>query len=316
MKEIIQAICRLLGQGESIVLATIIRHEGSTPRSTGTKMIVRKDGTIVGTIGGGLLEAEVLGYAKKVFETRQASIYPFDMTHTEAAGMGMVCGGDMDVLVEYLAPDAETIQLFEATEAILLKGQKCILSTDLADLRALPPSPLHCLITEEGKILGNFPHPPRWMDDIRAEIGATRFAALLPIEETTFFLEPFRELGFLILFGAGHVAKQVAISSLNMGFRTLVLDDRPEFASPDHFPESIAVSVLTDFNSCLEGLSIDDDSYLVIVTRGHRHDKVVLSQALKTPAGYIGMIGSTHKRDALYKALLEEGFSQTDLDRV
>lgn len=316
MKEIIEAICRLLGQGETIALATIISHEGSTPRSTGTKMIVRKDRDIVGTIGGGLLEAEVLGYAKKVFDTQQASIHAFDMTNTKAADRGMVCGGNMDVLIEYLAPDPDTLDLFETTRQMLQKGQKCILSTDLADLKVLPASPSHCLITEEGKTLGEFPHPPQWMDTIRGEIGSFRFAALLPIEETTFFLEPLRELGHLVLIGAGHVSQQTAVSSLNLGFRTLVLDDRREFASPDRFPEAVAVKVLADFNNCLEELSLDDDSYLVILTRGHRHDKVVVAQALRTRAGYIGMIGSRHKRDTIYEALLNEGFSQADLGRV
>lgn len=316
MKRIIQSICRLLGRGEPIVLATIIDHEGSTPRSTGSKMIVRNDRRIIGTIGGGLLEAQVLGYAGKVFETRRASVYAFDMTHTLASDMGMICGGEMDILLEYLSPDSDTLELFEATREILLKGKKCILTTALMNPKDLPASPRHCLITEDGKTLGSFPHPPRWLDDIREEMRGMRFASIFDIEGYSFFLEPLREPGFLILFGAGHVAQQTAVSSLNLGFRILVLDDRSEFANRDRFPEPIEIRVLDDFGTCMAGISIDEDSYLVIVTRGHLHDKVVLSRALETDAGYIGMIGSRRKRDALYRALLGEGFSQTDLDRV
>jgi xanthine dehydrogenase accessory factor len=316
MKEIIDVICHLLNQGEPIVLATIIDHEGSTPRSTGSKMIVRRDGRIIGTIGGGLVEGQVLGYAEKVFQSRHASVCSFDMTNTVASDMGMICGGKLDILLEYVSPDPDTVELFETVNDILREGRRCILSTELANPSDLPAAPRHCLLLEDGGILGDFPHSPEWLDGIREEMQGMRFASLLDIEGCHFFLEPLREPGFLVLFGAGHVSQQTAVASLNLEFRIRVLDDRDGFASRDRFPEPIELKVLDNFDSCMEGLSIDDDSYLVIVTRGHLHDKVVLSQALRTGAGYIGMIGSRRKRDALYKALLGEGFRQTDIDRV
>jgi len=101
-----------------------------------------------------------------------------------------------------------------------------------------------------------------------------------------------------------------------LGFRTTVLDDREEFASRERFPSPVEVVVLEDFSDCLSKCPIDEESYLVIVTRGHLHDKAVLSQALRTRAGYIGMIGSKRKRDSIYRALLDEGFSRDDLGRV
>jgi xanthine dehydrogenase accessory factor len=100
------------------------------------------------------------------------------------------------------------------------------------------------------------------------------------------------------------------------GFRVEVLDDRAEFARSDRFPEASGVHVLPSFYQAMTGFPIDSAAHIVIVTRGHLHDKTVLAQALKTPADYIGMIGSRRKRDTIYKELRKEGFSDADLARV
>ena len=86
------------------------------------------------------------------------------------------------------------------------------------------------------------------------------------------------------------------------GFRAVVIDDRTEFASAARFPEAHEIRVIEDFNHAFDGLEIDNDSFIVIVTRGHQYDRVVLEQALKTSAGYIGMISSRRKREAIYSA--------------
>jgi xanthine dehydrogenase accessory factor len=116
--------------------------------------------------------------------------------------------------------------------------------------------------------------------------------------------------------GAGHVSLATAQVARLAGFRVQVVDDRAEFAHPDRFPHAESVAAVDDFENALAGRDLGPDDYVVIVTRGHRHDREVLAQALKTKAGYIGMIGSSRKRRAIYEALLAEGFTQNDLDRV
>lgn len=118
------------------------------------------------------------------------------------------------------------------------------------------------------------------------------------------------------MFGAGHVSRQVAKLAKMVEFRVVVLDDRETFANGERFPEADDIRVLAHFDQAFSGLAIDADSYLVILTRGHGHDQTVLAQALRTSAGYIGMIGSRAKRTAIYQALLKQGFSRADLDRV
>jgi xanthine dehydrogenase accessory factor len=101
-----------------------------------------------------------------------------------------------------------------------------------------------------------------------------------------------------------------------VGFGVSVADDRGEYANRERFNDATEIRVLENFGNAFSGVAIGREDLIVILTRGHLHDKTVLAQALNTDAGYIGMIGSRKKRNAIYGALLKDGFSQADLDRV
>jgi xanthine dehydrogenase accessory factor len=131
-----------------------------------------------------------------------------------------------------------------------------------------------------------------------------------------FLVEPLCHQGTVVIFGAGHIGQKLAPLTKLVGFNTVVLDDRAEFANRERFDSADEVLVVDSFDQALKDLDIDGDSYLVIVTRGHTHDKTVLSHALRSGAGYIGMIGSRRKRDAIYAALEMEGVSPGELQRV
>jgi xanthine dehydrogenase accessory factor len=137
---------------------------------------------------------------------------------------------------------------------------------------------------------------------------------LISHEEQDYFVEPLINPGTVYLVGAGHVALATAHLASFTDFDVVVMDDREEFANSERYPEAKEVIVLETFDDCLQGLGQDD--YVVIVTRGHLHDRDVLAQALRTDAGYIGMIGSSKKRQGVYASLLEDGFSNNDLKRV
>lgn len=120
----------------------------------------------------------------------------------------------------------------------------------------------------------------------------------------------------VFIFGAGHVGKAIAPLTNFLGFGTVVIDDRPEFASRERFPEADKLVVLDDFKDAFSSIQSDENSYFIIVTRGHTADYDVLKQALTKPHEYIGMIGSKNKVREIYRLLLEDGFTQTELDRV
>lgn len=118
------------------------------------------------------------------------------------------------------------------------------------------------------------------------------------------------------LFGAGHVSRKVATLAEMAIVRVVVLDDRAKFANRERFPASAEVVVLDSFDRCFSGLEIDNDSYVVIVTRDHLHDGTVLAQSLGTKARYIGMMGSRRKRDELFKAFVKDGFGEEEPKRI
>lgn len=122
--------------------------------------------------------------------------------------------------------------------------------------------------------------------------------------------------GKAFIFGAGHVGKEVETVLSYIGFASHVLDDRQEFANRDRFPDATNITVLADYYTPFADLEIDNNSYIIIVTRGHGWDYEVLKGALSQKAAYIGMIGSQRKNRTIFDKLIKDGFSQQALKRV
>jgi xanthine dehydrogenase accessory factor len=316
MIKILQSICHLLEEGEDLVLATIIDHSGSTPRSVGTRMVIRPGGAIVGTIGGGLVEFETRRLAAEVFKSGTALVRTIELQGADAATTDqMICGGRLEILLEMILADPDNIREFKELVAILQRSHQGFLITGLDTAVAVRRMPW-CLVQENAVALGSFQGDESWIAELTGEVSKAKRPLAVLTGEKRFFVEPTLIPGTVFLFGAGHVSRPVAELAHMVDFRTVIVDDRAEYANADRFPRADEVKVIASFHQALEGLEIDRDSFLAIVTRGHLHDKTVLEQALKTDAGYIGMIGSRRKRDLIYKELLTKGFTQADLDRV
>jgi xanthine dehydrogenase accessory factor len=317
MKKIYQCICELLEKNEDIVLATIIRQAGSTPRTAGTRMIVRSNGQSIGTIGGGRVEAEVINTAGEIFKNHRAIIKSFDLNGlTDAHGMDMLCGGHLEVLIEWIEPNSPHMLLYKTLQSALNKGRKGIMVATLPLEGDASEQIERCLILEDDSVKGEFSYPQSYLKIFHEQIRKQKTPAVITVDNRKFLVESVCITGTVYLFGAGHVSQQLAVLTQTVDFRTVVLDDREVFANRHRFETVDEIRILETFEDAITGLDIDPESYLVIVTRGHHHDKTVLSQALKTNAGYIGMIGSTRKRDAIYNLLLTEGFNHEDLNRV
>ena len=128
-------------------------------------------------------------------------------------------------------------------------------------------------------------------------------------------LEPISSEPTVYIFGGGHVSQQVVPLAKGVSFKVAVIDDREMFANRERFPEADEV-VVSEFEKSFDHLPINDSSYIVIVTRGHLYDGVVLEQAVQTSARYIGMIGSKKKIHTLYQNLIKKGMSRETLNRV
>jgi xanthine dehydrogenase accessory factor len=133
--------------------------------------------------------------------------------------------------------------------------------------------------------------------------------------EMEIYVEPVQPTPVIYIFGAGHISLSLAKLSSILAFRTVVIDNRPEFANKQRFPEADTLTV-EDYGNLFSKITIDKNSYIVIVTHNHEHDQEVLEQAIKTPANYIGMIGSKHKVNIIFNHLVDQGIDKKMLDRV
>lgn len=312
----IDDLCQVLSLDQPVVMATVLSHQGSTPRGAGSRMLVLAGGEIIGTIGGGKVEAEVMQTASELFDTKTSQIRSFDLSsRPDLDDLDVICGGQMTILIEYIQA-AGNINVFLKLQAALKQDQDCFM---IASLQKTPPTVRvgkRCLIQKNAIVSDKCPYPESDLRQLSVRARGTRIPTVTPAGKQAYLIEPFFRTGTVFIFGAGHVAKQVAAVSKMVGFATVVLDDRQEFVSADRFPGADQIRLLESFEAALHGLRMDSHSYIVIVTRGHRHDQTVLSQTLKTDAGYIGMIGSRKKRDTIFRNLLNDGFAPNDIERV
>ncbi|MFW6324182.1 MAG: XdhC family aldehyde oxidoreductase maturation factor [Desulfovibrionales bacterium] len=315
MYELLQNLLDHLESGRDGVLCTIVSHSGSTPRSSGSAMFVARDDSTFGTVGGGLVEARVQQAAARFLDGSGSRIIQFDMTGPEAAKAGMICGGKVGVLLSRVHPDEKTLAAYRKIALHLAAGRRVVLLSRFK-------GPIDSLKLVSRAILGvggimlQSDAPQDFPKQVRAQAWEKRFSQTLNADQNTYLIEPMVAPCTAVIVGAGHVGHATARLTALTGFRTVVMDDREEFANKDRFPEAAEIHVLPSFADCFEKIVLNRRSFVVILTRGHLHDRDVLAQTLPTEAGYIGMIGSRSKREAIYQSLLNQGFSQTDLDRV
>jgi xanthine dehydrogenase accessory factor len=316
MDPIVSAACDMLAEGRAFVLATIISHEGSTPRTSGTRMLITKEQEIVGTIGGGLLELETMQAAAQMDEQAPARILDFDLANQDAANLGMICGGVARVLLDYIEPGDDHQALFTAWREELFQGREAMLISRVTGYPKRIRRIDHALLHHDNSLQGPLELSAGLREALSDRITRAAHVQVLELDGSLVVADPGHIAPTLYIFGAGHVARPTAHLAAMVGFDVVVLDDRSEFAAAAHFPEAAAVHTISGFDTAFEGLAVNTDTYIVIVTRGHLHDRTVLAQALKTPAAYIGMIGSRRKRDAIYVRLLKEGYTAADIARV
>lgn len=306
-----------LVRGESIVLAKITRQEGSAPRTAGTQMVVTHGGENIGTIGGGLLEAMVIEQCAELLSGGSACFRYFDLGRTDIAAMDMICGGGLEVLMDPLASTPENIVLFDRWCRMAAGDEEGFFIIVVRRSGDGIGHIAHGLIDAGGCVHGHLPLTPAVAVSLARACRSAGTTTMVSVEQDLeVILEPIRKPKFAIILGAGHVAQPTAHFAAQSGFRVAVLDDRSDFANTSRFPDAHEVRVLADFEHAFEEVHVDRDSFIIIVTRGHLHDKVVLAQALRTNAGYIGMIGSRRKRDVILGQLVEEGFTREDLKRI
>lgn len=314
MKTILEYAISLLEDGQPVVLAQIVRQVGSAPRSLGSRCLIHQDGSIFGTIGGGLLEFKVQQRAVELFEEGKSEIYPFHMTSEDVAKSDMCCGGIVDIYIEPMSPDnRDNLKLLKRTLELINNNEKGTLLSFLANGLGSGCTERRMLVAADGAVMGHIPQCSDRVIDWAATNKARLFVGSEP--DHLVFADPINTASELVLCGAGHVANCVAPLAKMAGFRVVVVDDREEFSNLERYPSADNVQVLS-FDSMFDHIAVTDKSYIAILTRGHAHDRTVLKAALSTDAAYIGMVSSSRKRELLFNSLEDEGFGRAQLEQI
>lgn len=299
-----------------VVLISILNSAGSTPRHEGTRMAVGLYGKPCGTIGGGLIKVAAIEKAREILVTRRPEVFSYSLAGEQAGDSGMACGGNADILLDYLAPAAENREFIGNWYQAIVDGIDFFVCVSLVRKDTEIGISARSIVLPGGESLGPSLPITAGALNLRNELRKIKTATILPVDGMDILIDPVRRTKTLYCFGAGHVAVPTAHIAAMAGFRVVVVDDRPEYANSERFPEAWKVVVINDFNRALDNLPVDEDSFIVIITRDHQYDRIVLEQALRTEAGYIGMISSRQKRKAVYAALRETGITPEMLDKV
>jgi xanthine dehydrogenase accessory factor len=298
----------LVGAGKHVASATVIRTKGSTPREVGAKMLVLTDGTVHGTIGGGCGEAEVVEAALEVLgegETGSTRLVRVDLTEDIVEAAERICGGVMDVLVEIWDRPCDELERLATGDGVIRvvrtsgrqdRALTGVYSAEAADADWDAPVSEQCEVALRSQT---------------SHSGVVQTSA----GEVELFYEYVSGGSTLVIVGAGHIAQPLSRLAKLLGFRIVVLDDRPEFASSERFPDADRV-IAEPLASALDRLDLSEETMVVLVTRGHRFDEFCLRRLLDSPALYLGMLGSKRRVRAVFSSLLADGYTEKQLERV
>ena len=304
MRAMLKTMRSCLLADEALVLVTITATSGATPRGAGARMLVGKTGRLCGTIGGGIVEYRCEQFALQVLENKASAQREFSLNRNDVQDLGMICGGEVNVFFQYIPHgDAETLALTREAEKLFESGEAFWLISSIGTGGDLS------LYSHKYGVYGN-PVP----DQVLSQLG--RRTRLIRQGSECYCTEQVNSPGRVYIFGGGHVSRELEPVLSHVGFRCVVLDDRPEFVKKELFPTAEEVKLI-NFERIAESVAIGPEDYVCILTRGHAFDTVIQAQVLKCRPYYVGVIGSRKKAAAVRQALKTEfGLADEVLDLV
>ena len=314
MQVVFNEAVKQLESDTPVVVATVIGTKGSTPQKPGSKLLVRNDGSGVGTLGGGCVEGDIWFAASELLNSGGGAEYrEYELNEDLAAEDGLICGGTMFFLIdpvyepgEYLDFAKEIDDAYKGGDAVALASLVRGGSGSAASIGA------KMFIRQDGSTVGSLGSPD--LDEgAKAEAfdlmthGKNKY--VVTGNGAEYFVEAYTTPPQLVLCGGGHVSKSIAPLAKTLGFRVFVTDDREEFANADRFPEADII-IAKKPEDALSELPINPNTFIIVATRGHRYDNVALAAAARTRAKYVGLLGSKRKIILIYEDLMQMGISR------
>jgi xanthine dehydrogenase accessory factor len=302
MREIREDLERWLAADESIALATVVEARGSSPRPLGSRMGVTESGRMAGSVSGGCVEGDVFREAQAVLAGGQAKRLRYEGLDEEGWEVGLACGGTIDVFVE---PFNEIHRVLLES---LQRGETVAMATRV-DGRG------HLIAWPDGRFQGDRDLAPQLGPALEAGAFSSSTAELRRAPEADVFVEVFARPPVLNIVGAVHIAVPLVAMARVLGFHVRLVDARRAFATEDRFPD-VDEMVVAWPRDALEPQTLRSSDALVVLTHDPKFDVPALEVALRSPVGYIGLLGSDTTQEERLGALKERGFSDEDLSRI
>ena len=304
MKTMLEIMSQRLSSGDALVLVTVTASSGATPRGTGARMLVGQEGRICGTIGGGAVEYRCEQLSLQTLQTKVSAQQDFSLTRDDVQNLGMICGGEVNVFFHYI-PNGDTATLSLVQEALRLieAGEALWLISNISCGGNLS------LYTEKNGVYGA-PVPSQILSQL------PRRPKLLKDGSESYCVEQIHSSSRVYIFGCGHVSRDLEPVLSHVGFRCVMMDDRPEFAQRAFFPTAEDVKVI-DFNAIAESVTIGPEDFVCVMTRGHAYDTEIQAQILKCRPAYVGVIGSRKKAAGVRQILKDKhGLRDEELNLI
>lgn len=303
MKQLMTSIMDTVQQGENVVLCTVLNASGSTPRGAGAHMAVFADGHTEGSVGGGSVELAVIQQAADKLCHGDSCLAEYHLHPNEVADLGMVCGGDVTVLLQTYTP--AQLPMLTAMQKALTGRENAWWLMELQGGQVVQTGIYTASAGVQFAEVG---------EEQRASLCRSR-PTLARRGESLWYAEPIQRAGMVYIFGAGHVSQALVPILKSVDFPVTVYDPRRELANSVRFPQAEHI-ICGDFREIGRYITVTADDYVVIMTPGHEADREVLAQMLRTDATYVGLIGSRRKIASTRAYLEGLGFAPEIWDRV
>ncbi|MGQ9525504.1 MAG: XdhC family protein [Armatimonadota bacterium] len=304
MQHVCKRAVQLLDSSEPFALAVVVETIGSTPQKAGAAALIHPDGSITGTLGGGCLEAEARRQALECLRAGTRRLVQLHLDGDFGFDDGLLCGGSAFIFIDG--------KPYESAEVIRSAARAVETRT---------PAVLIIAVAPEGPMLGRcwlhtrdspVPDFATAAEQVLQTADPSLVVADTPHGQLRAYIQPLLPKPVLLIVGAGHIGAALCHFGSALGFDVVVVDDRPSFANAERLPGASKI-IVDDIPSAVRSYPIDKNTYVAIVTRGHRHDCAALRECIARPAAYIGMIGSRRKIGVIYKQLMEEGSATEDM---
>ncbi|MCW2672466.1 MAG: XshC-Cox1 family protein [Frankiales bacterium] len=319
MRDLLPELTAWWDAGRPFALATVVGARGSAPRQPGASMAVSADGDAVGSVSGGCVEGAVYDLATDVLTTRRPVLETYGISDEDAFAVGLTCGGILDILIRPI--DVASQPGFAAVAVSIAREEPVTLATVISGEATVAAQLAVWADRVEGTLHAEG-LDAAVVDDARGMLaqGQTGVRHYGPHgerrqDEVAVFVESFAPPPRMLVFGAIDFAAAVARIGKYLGYRVTVCDARPVFATEKRFPEADEV-VCAWPHRYLADADVDERTVIAVLTHDPKFDVPLLEVALRTPAAYIGAMGSRRTHDDRVERLRAAGFTDAELARL